>query len=81
VGSREDHRCGVATGPKVRAPSPYKVAAVAVLMAAASNNLMKGVYAYSLADRKTGTQSLSLLATLAAFGLLPLLWFWLRADL
>jgi hypothetical protein len=36
---------------------------------------MKGIYAYSLADRKTGTQSLALLTALAAFGLVPLLWF------
>ena len=51
-----------------------KVAAGAVLIAAASNNLIKGVYAYSLADRKTGIQSLGLLATLAVLGLAPLLW-------
>ena len=50
-----------------------KVAAGAVLIAAASNNLIKGVYAYSLADRKTGIQSLGLLATLAVLGLAPLL--------
>ena len=51
-----------------------KVAAAAVLIAAASNNLVKGIYAYSLADRKTGVQSLVLLAALAALGLVPLLW-------
>ncbi len=55
--------------------APLKVAGAAVLIAAASNNLIKGVYAYSLADRKTGTQSLSLLTALAALGLVPLLWF------
>jgi len=55
--------------------TPLKVAAVAVLIAAASNNLMKGVYAFSLADRKTGTQSLFLLTAFAALGLVPLLWF------
>jgi len=55
--------------------TPLKVAAAAVLIAAASNNLMKGIYACSLADRKTGTQSLSLLTALAALGLVPLLWF------
>jgi len=54
--------------------TPLKVAAVAVLIAAASNNLMKGVYAFSLADRKTGIQGLSLLTALAALGLVPLLW-------
>lgn len=50
------------------------VAATAVLIAAASNNLIKGLYSYSLADRKTGRQSLSLLLALAAAGLIPLLW-------
>ncbi|MGA9899586.1 MAG: MgtC/SapB family protein [Terriglobales bacterium] len=54
--------------------TPLKVAAAAVLIAAASNNLVKGIYAYSLADRKTGVQSLALLAALAAFGLVPLFW-------
>jgi uncharacterized membrane protein (DUF4010 family) len=54
--------------------TPIKVAAVAVMIAAASNNLVKGIYAYSLADRRTGTQSLSLLAGLAVLGLAPLLW-------
>lgn len=54
--------------------TPLKVAASAVLIAAASNNLIKGVYAYCLADRKTGLQSLSFLAGLAALGLAPLLW-------
>lgn len=54
--------------------TPVKVAAAAVLIAAASNNLIKGIYAYSLADWKTGIQSLCLLAGLAAVGLAPLLW-------
>jgi uncharacterized membrane protein (DUF4010 family) len=51
-----------------------KVAAAAVLIAASSNNLVKGIYAYSLGDRKTGIQSLALLAALAALGLVPLFW-------
>jgi uncharacterized membrane protein (DUF4010 family) len=54
--------------------TPLKVAAAAVLIAAASNNLMKGIYAYSLADRKTGIQGLALLTTLAVLGLVPLIW-------
>jgi uncharacterized membrane protein (DUF4010 family) len=54
--------------------TPLKVAAAAVLIAAASNNLIKGVYAYSLAGRKTGLQSLLLMAALAVAGLIPLLW-------
>ena len=54
--------------------TPLPVAATAVLIAAASNNLIKGIYSYSLADRKTGIQSLSLLIGLAVAGLVPLLW-------
>ena len=54
--------------------TPMKVAAAAVLVAAASNNLVKGIYAYGLADRKTGVQGLALLTALAALGLVPLLW-------
>jgi uncharacterized membrane protein (DUF4010 family) len=54
--------------------TPLKVAAAAVLIAAASNNVVKGIYAYSVADRKTGMQSLVLLALLASLGLVPLFW-------
>ena len=50
------------------------VAAGGILIAASSNNLAKGVYAFTLSDRKTGIQSLALLASLAALGLVPLLW-------
>jgi uncharacterized membrane protein (DUF4010 family) len=51
-----------------------KVASAAILIAAASNNLVKGIYAYSLSDRKTGIESLCLLAGLTAAGIAPLLW-------
>jgi uncharacterized membrane protein (DUF4010 family) len=54
--------------------TPLRGAAIAVLIAAASNNLIKGIYAYALADRKTGTRSLALLTALAALGLAPLFW-------
>ncbi len=54
--------------------TPLKVAAGAIVIAAASNNVIKGIYAYSLADRKTGVQSLVMLAGLAATGLVPLFW-------
>ncbi len=54
--------------------TPLRVAAAAVLIAAASNNLVKGIYAYSLGDRKTGIQALVLLAVLAMLGLVPLAW-------
>jgi uncharacterized membrane protein (DUF4010 family) len=54
--------------------TPLQVAASSVLIAAASNNLIKGVYARSFSDRKTGTESLWLLAGLGVFGVLPLFW-------
>lgn len=54
--------------------TPLKAAAVAVAIAASSNNIVKGIYAYSLADRKTGTQALVMLLSLAALGLVPLFW-------
>lgn len=54
--------------------TPLDVAAASVVIAAASNNLLKGVYALSLARRKTGAYSLTGLALLAAAGLLPLFW-------
>jgi uncharacterized membrane protein (DUF4010 family) len=54
--------------------TPVAEAAVAILIAAASNNLVKGIYAYVISDRKTGVQSLALLAALAVLGLGPLLW-------
>ena len=51
---------------------PMNVAAAAILIAAASNSVVKGAYAFAFADRKTGTQALALLLALAALGLLPL---------
>jgi len=54
--------------------TPVSVGAAAILVAAASNNLVKGIYAYVLCDRETGRLSLFLLAGLAALGLAPLLW-------
>ncbi|MGB6973577.1 MAG: MgtC/SapB family protein [Terracidiphilus sp.] len=54
--------------------TPLNVAAVAILIAAASNNVVKGIYAYSLADRKTGRQSLAFLLSLTAISLVPLFW-------
>jgi uncharacterized membrane protein (DUF4010 family) len=54
--------------------APVGVAAVAILIAAASNNLVKGIYAIGMADRATGVRSFGLLAALAVAGLIPLLW-------
>jgi uncharacterized membrane protein (DUF4010 family) len=51
-----------------------RVGAGAILLAVASNNLAKGIYAYSFGDRKAGLQSLCMLALLALAGLIPLLW-------
>ena len=54
--------------------APLSVAAAAIVLAAASNNLVKGIYAYVFSDRPTGVHSLIFLAALALAGLLPLLW-------
>jgi uncharacterized membrane protein (DUF4010 family) len=50
------------------------LAAGAIAIAAASNNIVNGIYAYSLGDRKTGTQSLILLVALALGALTSLIW-------
>jgi len=55
-------------------PTPLALAAASILIAAASNNAVKGIYAYTMADRKTGTQSLGFLMGLSVLGLVPLLW-------
>jgi uncharacterized membrane protein (DUF4010 family) len=49
-------------------------AASAILIAAASNNVVKGIYAYVLSPRGTGGKALGLLLGLAAAGVAPLLW-------
>ena len=54
--------------------TPLNLAAAGILIAAASNNLMKGIYSFSLADRQTGRQSLPLLVALAIAGLVPMFW-------
>lgn len=51
-----------------------KVAAAGIVIATASNNVVKGCYAYAIADRKTGRQSFWLLTGLAILGLVPLIW-------
>jgi uncharacterized membrane protein (DUF4010 family) len=50
------------------------VIAGAITIAAASNNVAKGIYAYAFGDRKTGLESLLLLVLLAIAGLIPLIW-------
>jgi uncharacterized membrane protein (DUF4010 family) len=50
------------------------VSAGAIALAAASNNLAKGIYACFFGSLDAGLQSLLLLACLALLGLLPILW-------
>jgi hypothetical protein len=50
------------------------VGASGIAVAAASNNVAKGVYPYSFSDQQTGLQCLSLLLSLALAGLTPLIW-------
>jgi uncharacterized membrane protein (DUF4010 family) len=54
--------------------TPLVSAAAAILIAASSNNLVKGVYAYAASDRTTGIMSLAMLTVLAVLGLAPLVW-------
>ncbi len=54
--------------------TPLNVASASILIAASSNNVVKGIYAFILSSRKTGIQSLSLLLCLAVIGLIPLFW-------
>jgi uncharacterized membrane protein (DUF4010 family) len=51
---------------------PSMLAAHAIAIAASSNNLMKGLYAFGFGDRRTGSQALGLLAALALVGLAAL---------
>ncbi|HXR35466.1 MAG TPA: DUF4010 domain-containing protein [Candidatus Binataceae bacterium] len=53
--------------------TPLSVAAAGILIAAASNNVVKGAYAYFLSPGQAGIQSACFLAGLAALGLTPLL--------
>ena len=54
--------------------TPPAVAAIGILVAAASNNVAKGVYAYFLSAGAAGIQSAGLLIGLSMLGLMPLLW-------
>jgi uncharacterized membrane protein (DUF4010 family) len=51
---------------------PIMIGAAGIAIAAASNNIAKGFYAYCFSGRKTGLQGLSLLSGLALAGLMPL---------
>ncbi len=52
--------------------TPLHVASSSILIAASSNNVIKGIYAFALSSRQTGTMSLAFLLVLAALGLVPL---------
>lgn len=54
--------------------TPVSVASACIVIAASSNNVVKGIYAFTLSSRQTGKQSLGFLLGLAVLGLLPLLW-------
>jgi len=53
--------------------TPVTLAGDAIIIAASSNNLIKGIYAYGFADRRTGLQGFALLTVLAGLGMLALL--------
>jgi uncharacterized membrane protein (DUF4010 family) len=53
--------------------TPAQVAAISVVIAAASNNLAKGLYALGFAKGRGGKLALGALAGLAVLGLVPLL--------
>jgi uncharacterized membrane protein (DUF4010 family) len=61
---------GLAQGGPATTPLP--LAATAIVIAAASNNVVKAIYAYGFADRATGRLSLGLLLALALAGVVPL---------
>lgn len=54
--------------------APLALAAPAIVIAAASNNAVKALYARAFAEGATGRRSLVLLLALAALGLVPLAW-------
>jgi len=53
---------------------PMTLAASAVLVATVSNNVVKAIYAFSFAGRKTGLQSLLLLLGFSLLGVVPIVW-------
>lgn len=53
--------------------TPVAIAAVAIIIATASNNVMKGVYARSFGGGRTGTRSLLALVALSVVSLLSLI--------
>ena len=54
--------------------TPVALAASGIIIAAATNNLAKGIYFYGFADRRTGLETLALLVALTLLGFVPLIW-------
>jgi len=54
--------------------TPLHVASSCILIATASNNVVKGIYAFMLSSRQTGIPSLCFLLGLSVLGLIPLIW-------
>ncbi len=55
--------------------TPLHVASSSILIAASSNNVVKGIYAFTLSSRQAGTMSMAFLSGLAILGLIPLLFY------
>ena len=55
--------------------TPWDVAAIGILIAASSNNLVKGFYTFAFSERRAGLQGLVALGLLALAGLVPIVWF------
>jgi len=56
------------------AATPLTMAAAAIAIAASSNNVVKGIYARSFSNKRTGTESMTLLIVFALLGLVALAW-------
>jgi uncharacterized membrane protein (DUF4010 family) len=54
--------------------TPNSVAAIAILIAASSNNLIKAAYAFALSTKAVKTQSALFLVVLSLIGLTPVIW-------
>ena len=56
--------------------TPLQIAATGILIAASSNNIIKGIYSYSFSRNAAGKQAFLLLVALAVLGLTPLFLIW-----
>ncbi len=52
--------------------TPLAMASSGILIAASSNNVVKGIYAYAFSPRQTGLESLGMLLSLAVLGFAPM---------